>query len=226
MAFVLAKIFGMSSLLAASLFFGNRLGTFLLLRLVFVPSKAEQMIATDKSPKLQRIPLAIAVALFYAFLMTPALYATRQCPLQSAKIRVRMRQIGTMLAWAGAIMEAIADGQKFIAKKRKLNNDEGNQDQVAFSGPTSGVYRISRHPNYTGELLYWLGMLIAGIPSFGSSVIGWVCSLLGFYGIFGIMTNATKRLDKKQHEVYGGQEAYDNWRAQVKAPIFPFVHIE
>lgn len=252
MAFVLVKVFGMSPLLAAALFYGFRLGSFLWLRELLVPSKAQQMKAFDRTSRLQRIPFGIAVSFFYAVLMTPALYAVRDRPRWlAASIATKtattilihmLRNVGTALAWTGAILEAIADGHKFVSKQthqrnsigssdiksnNNSSNDDSDVDQIKhFSGPTTGVYRISRHANYTGELVFWLGLLIAGIPSFGTSPVAWGGSLLGYYGIYGIMTNAATRLDKKQKEVYGGQELYDTWRALVKAPIIPFVHAE
>jgi steroid 5-alpha reductase family enzyme len=242
MALILGKVFGMSPLLAAALFYGFRLGSFLLMRDKLVPTKGKQMKAFDKSPRLQRIPFGAAVAFFYALLMTPALYAARRYSLHVATstsaaaaattmttLMSILTNLGTPMAWTGAILEAIADGHKFVAKQTQNSNtnssDSENVDKI-FAGPTTGVYRISRHPNYTGEVLFWLGLLLAGIPSFGNSAIAWVGSMLGFYGIYGIMTNATKRLDGRQKDAYGGQESYDTWRAQVKAPIFPFVHGE
>ena len=74
-----------------------------------------------------------------------------------------------------------------------------------------------------GELLFWGGLFIGGAPTFGTSVMAWVASTFGLYGIYGIMTNATKRLDEKQFEKYKGQEKYDSWRASVTAPLFPFL---
>ena len=250
MAFIPVKVFGMSPLLAAALFYGFRLGSFLLLRDMLVPNKAKQMKEFDKNPRLQRIPFGAAVSFFYALLMTPALYAMRAYPLHAtaaaatttttttagaavgmismATTLVNVNKVGTGLAWAGAILEAIADGHKFIAKQKQRNSISSSNDNVDtnFAGPTTGVYRISRHPNYTGEVLFWFGLFMAGIPSFGTSAIAWVGSMLGFYGIYGIMTNAANRLDLKQKEAYGGQASYDTWRTLVKAPIFPFVHGE
>ena len=37
---------------------------------------------------------------------------------------------------------------------------------------------------------------------------------VGFYAIYGIMAGATKRLDGKQREAYGGQPTFDAWVAR------------
>jgi steroid 5-alpha reductase family enzyme len=233
MSMVLAKVFHVDPLLCAAIFYGARLGSYLLFRNIVSPKKAQQTKSFDKTfPRIKRVPFAASVALFYAFLMTPALYAMRLVATTTATTTSMANQflkVGTIVAWVGAVLEAVADGQKLMAKSSPTpaNIDDDDEVEVTpFVGPTSGVYRLTRHPNYTGELIFWFGLLVAGIPSFGKSPIAWICSLLGMYGIYGIMTNATKRLDSRQLENYGGQESYDTWRAQVKASIFPFVNAQ
>lgn len=208
-------------LITAIIFYGARLGSYLFLRNVTVKSKREQMKKIDKTPRLKRLPLAASVALFYSFLVTPALYATRAAGENSLAQQTYLHNIslaGAGIAWFGAILEALADAQKYIAKI--------GWDGKSYVGPTGGCFRISRHPNYLAELIFWFGLFIAGAPSFGTSIgsiIPWVCSSLGLFGIYGVMAGATKRLDAKQQENYGGQEKYDKWRASVTSPIFPFV---
>lgn len=217
MGFTIAKTFGIClatasplSLLALGvIFYGVRLGSFLLLREFTVESKRQQIKAFDKSPVLQRIPLAISVSIFYAFMTSPLLYAARKAMEDNLLFR-----IGVAVAWSGAIIEAVTDGQKFLAK-RNIN------DESTFVGPTGGLYRISRHPNYLGELVWWFGLALSGAPSFGKDPIPWVCSILGMYGIYGIMSGAAKRLDGKQQEKYAGQEKYDVYRNEVPATLWP-----
>lgn len=228
MAVVLTKVFKLDPLLSAAIFYGARLGSYLLYRNIVSPKKAEQTKSFDKTfPRIKRVPFAASIALFYAFLMTPALYAMRLGAAATTAPTNQFLKVGTIVAWIGAVLEAVADGQKLMAKSSTIvvpSMDGEDEPANSFVGPTSGVYRLTRHLNYTGELVFWFGLLVAGIPSFGKSPIAWICSLLGMYGIYGIMTNATKRLDGRQLENYAGQELYDTWRAQVKAPIFPFVH--
>jgi len=200
----------LSLLASAVMFYGIRLGTFLLVREWTVPSKAEVIKGFDKSPRLKRIPLAVSVSMFYAFMTSPLMYAAR-----AAIDNSNVMKAGVALAWVGAVMEAVADTQKFFVKRAA-------KDEDTFVGPTGGFYKICRHPNYLGELIFWFGLALAGVPSFGKSIIAWGCAATGFYGIFGIMTGATKRLDKKQEEKYSGQEAYDTYRKEVGASIFPW----
>lgn len=199
-------------LVASTIFYGFRLGSFLVLRNATVPSKAKQLKSFDKSPPLQRIPLAINVALLYAFMTSPAMFALQT--MESGNVAM----IGATIAWIGAIMEAVADGQKFLAK-RGLSDEEAKK----FVGPTGGFYQLCRHPNYLGEVLFWLGLYIGGIPSFGSKVAAWICTSLGLTGIVFIMKGATKRLDKQQAEKYSGEPKYDDYVKKVPFPLIPFV---
>mmetsp|Transcript_4336 Transcript_4336/g.6235 ORF Transcript_4336/g.6235 Transcript_4336/m.6235 type:complete len:339 (+) Transcript_4336:99-1115(+) len=205
----------LSLLAMAVMFYGARLGGFLLLREWTVPSRAEKVKEFDTSPRLARIPLALSVSIFYAFLTTPLLYAARASETNSVVMNV-----GVALAWAGVILEALADGQKYLVKKKRIGMEGTSED--TFVGPTNGCYRLCRHPNYFGEVLYWFGLLVGGIPSFGKSAIAWVCSALGFYGIYGVMTKAAERLDGKQKEAYEGQEEYDTYTKEVTASIWPW----
>jgi steroid 5-alpha reductase family enzyme len=142
----------------------------------------------------------------------------------SASTSATILLVGTVLAWSGVVLEAVADYHKFYVKQKNAEKKNEATSTATFVGPTGGVYRITRHPNYTGEVLFWFGQLVGGVPFLGKSVVGWICSLLGFYGIYSIMTMASKRLDKRQQESYSGQSKYDEWRKSTKASIFPFVN--
>jgi steroid 5-alpha reductase family enzyme len=210
-----------STLLACTAaFYGFRLGSFLAIRIFVNKTKQKEIREFEKTPRLKRIPFAVIVSLFYAFMMTPALYALRAPPAPTGTtVASYIAYSGVATAMCGAFLETIADGHKFLVKQKY-----GNGINEIFVGPTGGVYRMCRHPNYLGEVVFWAGMLLGGAPSFKKSVQAWICSLLGMYGILGIMRNATSRLDAKQAEKYKNQEAYELWRTKVKAPLVPFLH--
>eukprot|EP00521_Asterionellopsis_glacialis_P013909 CAMPEP_0195309332 /NCGR_PEP_ID=MMETSP0707-20130614/38685_1 /TAXON_ID=33640 /ORGANISM="Asterionellopsis glacialis, Strain CCMP134" /LENGTH=305 /DNA_ID=CAMNT_0040373629 /DNA_START=568 /DNA_END=1485 /DNA_ORIENTATION=- len=123
--------------------------------------------------------------------------------------------IGVGMAWTGAGLEALADAQKFIVKFIHEGND------YDFVGPTGWTYRLCRHPNYFGELVFWFGIFVGGTPFFGSSVLAWVASGLGLYGIVGIMTTATRAAEKRQNEKYSGQLRYEGWKVEVPGALVP-----
>merc|ERR1711957_926818 len=163
----------------------------------------------------------MSVSLLYAFMTSPIMFALQT--MNNGPIAM----IGAVTAWVGAIMEAVADGQKFIAK-RSTNKDDDDKKQT-FVGPTGGFYRLCRHPNYLGEILFWIGLFIGGIPSFTnaaskiSTVTAWICPSLGLTGILFVMKKATKRLDKIQEENYSGQSKYDEYKQKVTSSLIPFI---
>lgn len=218
-ALALRKIFVITPLAVgdvltgAALFYGLRLALYLFIRDV---SGGKPLSTNGEMARLKRIPVAISLALFYALMTTPLLYALRSPAAAAVTWKIRTAWAGTAFAWAGATLEAIADAQKFIVK---LNS----KGKTAFRGPSTGVYALTRHPNYTGEVVFWFGVWLAGLPSFEKSVIAWLCSSAGLYGIISIMRGATKSLEKRHTEKYGGQPKYETWKKDVPAPLFPFV---
>lgn len=210
----------------AGLIYGVRLAAFLFLREVAVPSKKEQIKKLDKTSKPARVPFAAAVGMFYAFMVSPVLYAIRagaelSCPVGicTAAILAKVQWAGVALAFFGLGVEATADTQKFLVKR--------NYDYTSsFVGPTGGLYGLSRHPNYAGEILFWAGMFLGGLPAFGKNVVAWLTGSIGLWGIVSIMAGATKRLDEKQADRYESEMAYKSWREDVKAPLFPFLNDE
>lgn len=166
----------------------------------------------DNSLKLNLLPLAWSVSVLYACMSSPVLYAMRHPPSLP-----QMAWVGIIMAWGGALIEACADMHKYLKKR---NNLEGK-----FEGPTGGLFSLVRHPNYLGEILFWTGLFVGGLPSFvpAQSFTPWVCSGLGLYGICFTMIIASKRLDEKQADKYKGQEMFELWKERVRWSLLPFV---
>lgn len=216
-------------LTTAAAFYGLRLGAFLLAREATVPSKAEVLRRMDTTPRSKRVPLVANVSLFYALLTAPVLYALRS-PVPAGTARAAVASCGAALAWFGAALEALADLQKWTFYRGR--NDagasggavsEGEGEGRTFAGPTGYAYSVVRHPNYLGEVLFWTGIFVGGAPSFGRSYVAWIGSALGLSGIWAVMLAATKRLEGKQRESFGGQEAYENWTLRTRYPLLPFL---
>ncbi|KAL7545282.1 hypothetical protein ACHAWF_008628 [Thalassiosira exigua] len=206
-------------ILAATAFvYGVRLAAFIFVRAQTVESKRKAMDAMDdKTPPLKRIPLALGVSILYAFMMSPVLFSFRRGSMDSGSLSQKVQVFFAGVAIFGTVLESIADQHKYEVKRRSKEGED------KFIGPTTWSYRLCRHPNYLGEILHWVGLFGAGSVTFGKSIVAWVCSCLGIWGIVRLMLGSSKGLDKKQSDKYKGQPAYEDWTTQVTSSVIPFV---
>jgi steroid 5-alpha reductase family enzyme len=115
----------------------------------------------------------------------------------------------------GLVLEAAADMQKSAAKRK---NPHRFVD--------TGLYRVVRCPNYLGEILFWTGVLLSGIPALTSplrvlaALVGWIC-------IVYIMFNGAQRLERRQNKRYGGKKEYQEYvkKTPIILPFLPIYHL-
>ena len=100
--------------------------------------------------------------------------------------------IGLVIWLAGFAIETFADNQKFAFTQNPDNKGKWIE---------SGLWKYSRHPNYLGEMMVWIGIYIFALPylSGWSALIAlisplWICSLLLF--VTGVPTTE-QSADKK-----------------------------
>ncbi|MFK4762605.1 DUF1295 domain-containing protein [Microbacterium sp. ZW T5_45] len=68
--------------------------------------------------------------------------------------------VGVMVWAAGMVIEIVADAQKSAFRA-----DPGNRDEFI----RTGLWSRSRHPNYFGEIVIWLGVFLTAAPV----LVGW-----------------------------------------------------
>jgi steroid 5-alpha reductase family enzyme len=230
--------------------YGGRLGSYLLIR--ELTRKTKNPTTMTNGSIISRVIMSASLSLFYSMLMTPALYSliratkhnasfppvlysmrasdedptTTTFSTNSPSFFQLMLMTGLCISILGGCIETVADLQKYVVKQSQpplqKAKDVDDTKQELFVGPTNGFYRLSRHPNYLGHMLFWLGQFIGGMPSL-NGIAPWVWSLLGVVGIFNVMKMSTGRLEKQQTEKYNGQPDYDQWIKEVPWPLFPFV---
>eukprot|EP00310_Coccolithus_braarudii_P016422 CAMPEP_0183342184 /NCGR_PEP_ID=MMETSP0164_2-20130417/8338_1 /TAXON_ID=221442 /ORGANISM="Coccolithus pelagicus ssp braarudi, Strain PLY182g" /LENGTH=323 /DNA_ID=CAMNT_0025512697 /DNA_START=286 /DNA_END=1260 /DNA_ORIENTATION=- len=166
--------------------------------------------ALDKTPRLQRTPIILSTAFFYALMASPLLFHLKAAPLAGAAATVSA--CGCALAAVGLVYEAVADQQKSLFKIGL--RAAGKPDELY----TGGVYGASRHANYMGEIAFWVGSFVAGLPAVLAAglplhvrALRAVASGLGLAGIVFIMTSATKRLEGRQADKWGSTNAYQTY---------------
>lgn len=130
----------------------SRLGTFLLARILGESGKDSRFDqARNNFPRF--LMLWTLQATWVYFVLYSALlvnYATKNNNLSAANY------IGWAIFWIGWLTEIISDRQK-----SKFKNNESNRGNFI----TTGLWKYSRHPNYFGEILLWIGIYIAVIPA-------------------------------------------------------------
>ena len=107
---------------------------------------------------------------------------------------------GTLVWLTGFLLEAIADHQKSAFKKDPENRDSFIQ---------SGLWSISRHPNYLGEIILWVGVSMVAIPV----LQGWQWAMLSsplFVALLLIRVSRNPPFGKKRRMKNGAGEATTN----------------
>ena len=199
-----------SYLLAAMVcIWAGRLGSFLFIRIHKAGS--DQRFDKLKNSFVQFIGAWTLQGLWVTFTMAAALAG-----ITSAKPEPigALALFGTLIWLTGFLLEAIADHQKSAFKKDPENRDSFIQ---------SGLWSISRHPNYLGEIILWVGVSIVAIPV----LQGWQWAMLSspfFVASLLIRVSGIPLLEKKADEKWGGQSDYESYKKRV-AVLVPKIRL-
>ena len=121
--------------------------------------------------------------------------------------------LGWLLAFAGFIIEALADHQKSVFKSQA-----GNRGKLY----TGKLYSIVQYPNYLGEIAFWLGIFIASIPALAGlkwlAVVSPIIIIVLLLFVSGIPT-----VERERRKKYGNDEVYRHYD-QSTPKIFPGIY--
>lgn len=121
-----------------------------------------------------------------------------------------------ILAILFLILETVADQQQWVFQESKYGRrskiDKLNKSyEQGFR--TSGLFSISRHPNYLGELGFWFSIYLITSSAYGTyinwTIIGPILLLLLFMGSVVVTEGITKEKYSK----------YENYKKQVPALV-------
>jgi len=183
-----------------------RLSSFLFLRI----KKAGKDRRFDKiKTNFTRFMLAWALQGFWVFMCTlPAITA-----IASKSKTTDYFLVGGAVLWLfGFIMEVVADRQKST-----FNQDPKNRGQFI----SSGLWAISRHPNYVGEVLLWTGIAVIALPTFnGLQYLALISPIFTYLLLTRV--SGVNLLEASADKKWEGNDAYTKYKE--KTPVFfPFV---
>lgn len=117
--------------------------------------------------------------------------------------------IGLLVWLIGFGIEVIADRQK-----NQFRQDPDNEGKFI----KSGLWSWSRHPNYFGEIVLWVGVLIIALPV----LQGWQwVALISpiFITILLTRISGVPMLEKRADEKWGGQADYEAYKKETSVLI-------
>ena len=110
--------------------------------------------------------------------------------------------IGFLLWILGFVIEILADNQKKIFRKNPINKGK-------FI--SSGLWAWSRHPNYFGEIILWLGISVIAFPSMeGGEFLGLISPI--FVYVLLTRISGIPMLEKSSDSKWGFDEDYIKYK--------------
>lgn len=196
---LLSPAYDIRTLIAMALviIWAGRLGSFLFTR---VMKDGKDGRFDELKPNFMRFLTVWSLqALWVTFTMATALVIITT----SEKLPLGIFAIIGILVWlTGFTIEVVADAQK--SKWRTKPENKGKFIAV-------GLWSKSRHPNYFGEILIWLGMAIIALPV----LQGWQFITLVspvFVTILLTRMSGIPMLEERADKKWGGQDDYETYK--------------
>jgi steroid 5-alpha reductase family enzyme len=112
--------------------------------------------------------------------------------------------IGLAIWLIGFGVEVVADWQK-----SRFRADPANRDRYI----DSGLWAWSRHPNYFGEIVLWIGVAVIAIPVL--SGLQWLTLISPlFVALLLTRISGVPMLERRSDERWGGQPDYESYKAR------------
>lgn len=109
--------------------------------------------------------------------------------------------IGFVISILGIAIESISDTQKFVFK----NIPENKTKWI-----NTGLWKYSRHPNYLGEILMWVGVYIYVLPYLNDIALLTIVSPI-YISILLLFVSGIPKLEKEYEKKYEGNSEYQKY---------------
>ncbi len=192
-------------LMAVVLIWALRLGTFLFRRIL--KDGSDGRFDVIKTSPIRFFVTWTLQGLWVSFTLSAALAAITS----ANKVDIGIFALGGLAVWIiGFGFEAIADNQK-----KQFRSQPENKGKFI----TTGLWSWSRHPNYFGEIVLWLGVAIIAFPVLS----GWrYLTLLSPVFVFILLTRISgiPMLEKRADDKWGGEPEYEAYKRNTPI-LFP-----
>lgn len=181
-----------------------RLGIYLLLRVLRSGKDAR---FDDIKPSIPRFLMTWTLQGLWISLTLAAVLAAMTTFVRSPLGLVSY--IGVGLWSLGMAVEAVADIQK-----SRFRSDSANKD--AFI--QTGLWSWSRHPNYFGEIVLWMGMAVIAVPV----LRGWQWITLispVFVTLLLTRVSGIPMLERRSDKKWGGQDGYEAYKRRTSVLV-------
>jgi len=206
LALILSNNLDMRSMILAALviIWATRLGTFLYRRIH--QTGKDDRFDSIKPSFFRFLNTWTLQALWVVFTASPALIAITTAKREEVGI---FAIIGLIVWGIGFSIEVISDYQK--TQFRKNPNNKGKFIK-------EGLWSRSRHPNYFGEIVLWIGVTIIAIPVLqGWQWIAFISPV--FVTLLLTRISGVPMLEAKADKKWGGQEDYESYKSQTPVLI-------
>lgn len=122
----------------------------------------------------------------------------------------RITIIGIVIFLIGFTIEIIADSQK-----TKFRAKDGNKDKFI----SSGLWKYSRHPNYLGEIILWLGISLISLSSLEGFQYVTLISPIFTYLLL-VNVSGINLLEKSGDKKWGKLESYKKYKEKTPRLIW------
>jgi len=193
-------------LMALVVVWATRLGGFLLYRVIKKGKDARFDGMRESFTKFGKFWLGQAITVWV--MMIPSVFAFNANPSRNWIV-----PIGVAVWAIGLICETIADLQKMA-----FSNNPANKDKWI----DTGIWHYSRHPNYFGEILVWIGIYLYTLASLPllPAIIGLVSP--AFIIILLLFISGIPILEKSADKKWGKEPKYQAYkkRTSLLIPLF------
>ncbi|CAK8990024.1 unnamed protein product [Durusdinium trenchii] len=174
----------------------TRLGTFLFNR---IAQDGKDTRFTELKKNFWTFSIAWNFQVLWVFLLQLPVTLVNSVPQPALGI---LDLLGLSMWCVGFLTEAVADGQKFAFRGKAENRKKFIK---------SGLWRFSRHPNYFGEILMWLGLCTSFMScvTSGSQLLVWISP--AFNALLLLRVSGVPMLEKAGEEKWGSDPEYQHY---------------